>query len=91
MQLDSEILDYGIIKVNLSGRLDLLGAQAIDMKFTALTATQNAPFLVDISDVSFNPQPNVLDVLQASGVSSLIPIFHDFQEAMDALTNRQNK
>jgi len=113
MQLDSEMLDHGIIKVNLSGRLDILGAQAIDMKFHALTATQSAPFLVDISDVSFlaslgmrtllssakavamrgglmvlyNPQPEVLDALEVAGVSDLIPVFHDYQEAMDALTD----
>ena len=117
MQLDSELLDYGIIRVNLSGRMDILGTQTIDMKFHALTATQNAPFLVDISDVSFlasigmrtllssakavamrggamviyNPQPDVTDVLEVSGVADLIPIFHDFQEAMDALINHQNK
>ena len=36
MQIDSETLDHGILKVNLSGRLDILGVQAIDMKFTAL-------------------------------------------------------
>lgn len=114
MQIDSETLDHGIVKVNLSGRMDLLGTQAIDMKFTALTATQNAPILVDLSDVSFlaslgmrtlissakavsmrgglmvlfNPQPNVLEVLEISGVSSLIPIYHELQEAMNALINR---
>lgn len=116
MQLDSETIDNGIVKINLAGRLDLLGAQAIDMKFTALTATRNAPFLVDISEVSFlaslgmrtllssakavsmrggimvlyNPQPNVLEVLEASGVTTLIPTFHDFQEAMNTLNSHQN-
>ena len=116
MQLESELLDHGIVKVNLAGRLDLAGAQAIDMKFTALTATRNAPFLVDLSDVSFlaslgmrtllssakavsmrgglmvlyNPQPNVLEVLEASGVTSLIPTFHDLDEAIGALANFQH-
>lgn len=113
MQLESETIDHGIIKVILSGRLDLLGAQAIDMKFTALTATKNAPFLVDLSEVSFlaslgmrtllssakavsmrgglmvlyNPQPNVLEVLEASGVTSLIPVFQDIDKGMEALIN----
>lgn len=115
MQIGSEKLDYGIVKVILSGRMDILGIQAIDMKLAALTATQNTPFLVDLSEVSFlaslglrillssakavsmrgglmviyNPQPNVQEVLEISGVSNLIPIFHDFQEAMDALTSHQ--
>lgn len=116
MQIDSETLDHGIIKVNLSGRMDILGVQAIDMKFTALTATQKAPVLVDMSEVSFlaslgmrtlissakalssrggymvlyKPQPNVWDVLQTSGLSSLIPAYHDLDEAKQALTNYLN-
>ncbi|MEI7995748.1 MAG: STAS domain-containing protein [Methylococcaceae bacterium] len=53
MQIDSETFDNGILKVNLSGRLDVLGAQSIDMKFTALTATQKAHVLVDMSEVNF--------------------------------------
>lgn len=116
MQIDSETLDHGILKVNLSGRLDVLGAQAIDMKFTALTATQKALVLVDISEVSFlaslgmrtllssakalsnrgghmvlyKPQSNVLDVLETSGVSSLIPVYNDFEEAKGALVSHQD-
>lgn len=111
MQISSETLDDGIIKVALSGRMDVLGAQAIDMKFTALTATKKAPVLVDMSDVSFlaslgmrtlissakalssrggimvlyKPQPNVMDVLESSGLSSLIPVYHELDEAMEAL------
>ena len=115
MQIDSETLDNGILKVNLSGRLDVLGAQDIDMKFTALTATQKAHVLVDLSEVSFlaslgirtllssakalsnrgghmvlyKPQPNVLDVLETSGVSSLIPVFNDLEEAKGVLISHQ--
>jgi anti-anti-sigma factor len=116
MQIDSETLDNGILKVNLSGRLDVLGAQAIDMKFTALTATQKAHVLVDMSEVSFlaslgmrtllssakalsnrgghmvlyKPQPNVLDVLETSGISSLIPVCNDLEEAKRVLVNHQD-
>ena len=116
MQIDSETLDNGILKVNLSGRLDVLGAQDIDMKFTVLTATKQAFIIVDMSEVSFlaslgirtlltsakalanrggdmvlyKPQPNVLDVLETSGVSSLITIHNDLEEAKSALFNQQN-
>lgn len=116
MQIDSETLDHGIIKVNLSGRMDVLGVQAIDMKFTALTATQKASILVDMSEVSFlaslgmrtllssakalsnrggrmvlyKPQPKVLEVLETSGVSSLIPVYNNLEAAMDALLNHQD-
>ena len=111
MQIDSEKLENGITIVKLSGRLDILGTQAIDMKFTAITATQKALVLVDMAEVSFLaslgmrtlissakalasrgghmvicfPQANVMDVLETSGLSSLIPVFSDLDAAMAAL------
>ncbi|MCF7987708.1 MAG: STAS domain-containing protein [Methylovulum sp.] len=116
MNINSETLDHCITKVNLSGRMDILGAQAIDMKFTALTSTKKASILVDMSEVSFlaslgmrtllssakalsnrggclvlyKPQANVLDVLDTSGVSKLIPVFDDFEEATNYLASHQN-
>jgi anti-anti-sigma factor len=97
--------------------MDVLGAQAIDLKFTALTATKKAFILVDMTEVSFlaslgmrtlifsakalssrggsmllfKPQPNVLDVLETSGVSSLIQIHDDLDQAIAILTTEQNK
>jgi anti-anti-sigma factor len=53
MQLESELLDDQILKIALDGRLDVEGAQAIDMQFTALTATKQAAILVDMTKVSF--------------------------------------
>lgn len=53
MEIEFERMDNGISKVLLRGRMDVLGVQAIDMKFTALTATQAALVLVDLSEVSF--------------------------------------
>lgn len=53
MQLESELIDDHILKISLDGRLDIEGTQAIDMKFTALTATKKAGILVDMSRVSF--------------------------------------
>ena len=117
IRLDFEFWGHDVIKVNLSGRLDFLGTQAIEKEFAALIASHDAPFLVDLSEVTFlaslgirmlifsakelakrggrmvlyRPQPNVREVLQASGVSSLIRIYHDIQDAMDALTSRQSE
>jgi anti-anti-sigma factor len=117
MQITHEILDNGIIKVCLSGRMDVLGAQEIDLKFTALTASKKAFILVDMTEVSFlaslgmrtlifsakalssrggvmllfKPQPNVLDVLETSGVSSLIQIHDDHDQAISILISEQNK
>jgi anti-sigma B factor antagonist len=111
MHLDSELLDGDILKITLDGRLDVEGTQAIDLKFTALTATKHAGILVDMTGVSFlasigirtlltsakvasnrggklvlvNPQPMVRDVLDRSGVSSLVPVYADQASAIEAI------
>jgi len=113
MELELEHLDNGISKVMLRGRMDIMGVQAIDMKFTALTATQAALVLVDLSEVSFlaslgmrtmissakalaqrgghmvlaNPQPNVFEVMKVSGLSSLIPVYQQTDDAVQALAS----
>jgi anti-anti-sigma factor len=105
MRLESELLDDHILKITLDGRLDVEGTQAIDMKFTALTATKKAAVLVDMTNVSFlasigmrtllscakassnrggkmvlvNPQPMVREVLDRSGVATLIPVVDDIE------------
>jgi anti-sigma B factor antagonist len=53
MELQSGELESGILGIRLSGRMDSAGAQEIDMRFTALTATRKAPVLVDLSGVTF--------------------------------------
>jgi anti-anti-sigma factor len=113
MQLESELLDDHTLLITLDGRLDVAGTQAIDMKFTALTATKKASVLVDMSRVSFlasigmrtllscakaaskrggkivlvNPQPLVREVLDRSGVASLIPVYEDIASAREALVS----
>jgi anti-anti-sigma factor len=53
MQIESEKLDNGIIKIALNGRLDMMGNQDIEMKLTTLAATDKAGVLVDMTDVEF--------------------------------------
>ena len=52
MQIRSEAIE-GFECVFLKGRLDIAGTQAVDLKFTALTATQRKPVMIDLSDVDF--------------------------------------
>ena len=52
MNIESESLDGGILKIILSGRMDVQGAQQIDLKFTASTSGQRA-VIVDMSAVDF--------------------------------------
>lgn len=53
MQVRTETLDNGVVQVSLNGRLDILGAQAIEVQFTALTAISKSAILVDLSEVTF--------------------------------------
>jgi len=111
LQLESEKLENGVVLVKLIGRLDLQGAQAIDLPLAGVTAAPTTSALVDISGVSFlaslglrsllstakamskrggkmlliSPKPNVMDILEVSGVSSLIPIFDDLDAGLNAL------
>lgn len=53
MNMDSEMIDNGITKVSLNGRLDISGTNEIETEFTALGHIKNAKILVDLTDVSF--------------------------------------
>src|SRR5262245_15385442 len=53
MELVYVDLEDGIRKIDLKGRLDMEGANSIDLKFTALTATQKNFIIVDLSAVEF--------------------------------------
>ena len=53
MQMDVSEIDGGIQHIRLAGRMDVAGTQAIDLKFTALTATRRSAIVVDLSEVSF--------------------------------------
>jgi anti-anti-sigma factor len=53
MELQTEELPSGIKVVVLSGRMDIAGTQQVDLRFTAITASQKALVAVDLSAVSF--------------------------------------
>ena len=53
MQIDSERLDREILRINLSGRLDVAGVKEIEGQFTALTAAPSKAVIVDLSKVAF--------------------------------------
>src|SRR5262245_19302818 len=52
MEVRSERIE-GIHCVFLKGRLDIVGTQSVDLKFTALTSTRREHVIVDISEVDF--------------------------------------
>ena len=53
MQLTYSDLGDGVRKIDLTGRLDLEGADAIDIRFTALTATERSFLIIDLAGVEF--------------------------------------
>jgi anti-anti-sigma factor len=53
MEMRTEELPGGIKAVVLAGRMDIAGTQQIDLKFTAITASEKARVAVDLSEVSF--------------------------------------
>lgn len=110
MQLSMEELAGGITKVVLDGRLDIEGAQAIDLKMNVIGGSKKA-VLVDLQKVSFigsmglralvaparaikgrggkmvlfAPTELVESVLKASSIDTMIPIHHEFRNALAAL------
>ena len=52
MKLESEVLDGGIKRLALEGRLDTAGVQEIDLRFTALASTQKANVVIDLAGVT---------------------------------------
>ena len=53
MELETETIDGGITLIRLRGRMDMNGAQQIDLKFTAVTTTKQGAYIVDMSAVDF--------------------------------------
>jgi anti-sigma B factor antagonist len=53
MELATRDLDSGILGISLSGRMDIIGTQQIDLKLTSLASTRKAQILVDLSNVTF--------------------------------------
>ena len=53
MQLEASILPDDVVRLRLSGRLDVAGVQAINDKFASATTTRKAKIIVDLAEVSF--------------------------------------
>lgn len=70
MKIEAESLDGGIQKIALAGRMDVQGAQEIDLKFAAFTANKTA-VIVEMSGVTFLASIGIRTLLiSAKAVSS---------------------
>jgi anti-anti-sigma factor len=52
MQLATETVAPGVTKANLKGRMDIAGAQAIDLHFNVLVGSERK-LIIDLSEVDF--------------------------------------
>jgi anti-sigma B factor antagonist len=64
MRLETEELSGGILKVNLAGRMDIAGTDAIAVPLAALAATDNRRVILDLSAVEFLASIGVRVILQ---------------------------
>jgi anti-sigma B factor antagonist len=53
MNIDHQQLDGRVLKINLTGRLDVAGSQETDAKLAELTAAPVSAVIVDLSRVAF--------------------------------------
>jgi anti-anti-sigma factor len=53
MNINCEQLDEDVYKINLEGRMDLLGNQEIELKFVSMTSSPRKFIIVDLSLVDF--------------------------------------
>ena len=52
MELMTETVAPGVTKVNLAGRMDIAGAQSIDLHYNVLVGSERA-LIIDLSAVQF--------------------------------------
>lgn len=53
MNIQEEQLQDGIVKIHLSGRMDIAGVGEIEIKFAGMTASPRMSIIVDMADVPF--------------------------------------
>ena len=64
MKLETEELDGGVLKVRLSGRMDIAGVDTIAMPFAALASTDNRRVILDLAGVDFLASIGIRAILQ---------------------------
>ncbi len=65
MELTTTDLDNGVTKVLLSGRMDIEGATAVDLRFSVLAGSKKK-LLVDLSQVSFMASLGIRTLMMAA-------------------------
>ncbi len=66
MQIYGEQLAGEVYKINLEGRMDIIGNQEIDLKFSGMTAAPRKFIIVDLSGVDFLASIGIRTLLVSS-------------------------
>jgi len=101
MEMHYSEMDNGISLIKLSGKLDIIGTGEIETKFTGYCAGDKVRVIVDLSEVDFlaaksivrrggkmallNPIPDVYNVLETTGIPSIIPIYSTLESVESVL------
>ena len=112
MEITVEVLSGDITQVHLVGRLDILGAEQIDLRFSAICGSRRK-IIIDLAEVSFlasmgmrtiligakaasanggkvvllKPTSSVEEVLTIANINSIIPLVHDLDAAIGAVSS----
>lgn len=113
MKLQYSELGNSIRLIKLTGRLDIMGVNEVELKFTAYCSGENPRVIVDLSEVDYlasigirllmlnaksiasrggkiviiSPIPEVQNVLEITGIPSIIPIYSQLESAESVLIN----
>jgi anti-anti-sigma factor len=71
MELMITDLEDGIRKIDLAGRLDIEGADAIDLRFTVLTTTERTFSIIDLAGVEFLASVGIATLIRSAKAARL--------------------
>ncbi len=71
MEISEQTLDGNIVKISLSGRMDLAGVKTIEKDFSRMTEAPRSAIIVDMSDVAYMASIGIRSLLiNAKSVSA---------------------
>jgi anti-anti-sigma factor len=90
MQIEHDDLEDGVRMIRLKGRLDLEGAEAVDLKLTSLAAVRKGYVIVDLDAVEFMSSIGLSVIVRvARALSGRLVLLHPRPNVADVLTRTQ--
>jgi anti-anti-sigma factor len=93
MQIEHDDLEDGVRMIRLKGRLDLEGAEAVDLKLTSLAAVRKGYVIVDLDAVEFMSSIGLSVIVRVARALSAregrLVLLHPRPNVADVLTRTQ--